>query len=1063
MSDQTAPIESLIHELKERAKELNCLYEIQELLVAPDATLKEICQGIVKALPPGWQYPDVCEARVELLGELCQTSSYHDTPWIQSAKVIVQGEVVGEIRVCYTEERPLSDEGPFLKEERKLIDTISEQVGFYILHQRLRQVFQERLKFEGERKGEWWIILDLLKRTDPGLLMRISSKMINYLCWNGVKEAERLLDYFGPAQRERRDIYDPNSPFQEQPASDTLAVSDDVFALASRYIPQNVILDNIQRWIKEDRSSFLVDTLVNPGSSLTEISLAIERFHLLSPHGIELTKPREKWFRTALIRRVLSDQPDFVRVAKNYIDFNDFSNFMRRVVCPTGSHGKLGGKSSGLFLAEQILKQSPIERDLLENLRTPKTWYLTSDTIFYFIGHNNLEDFIEQKYKDIGQVKQEYPYIVHTFKNSPLPPEIVKGLSLALDDFGDVPLIVRSSSLLEDQTGAAFAGKYKSLFIANRGTKEERLEALSGAVTEVFASLFGPDPIEYRFQMGLLDSHEEMGVMIQEVVGRSVGRYYMPAFAGVAFSKNEFRWSSRIRREDGLVRLVPGLGTRAVDRLSDEYPVLISPGQPGLRVNVTLDEIVRYSPSKIDLINLETRAFETVEIRTLLKELGDDYPLVNQIVSILQPDRIRMPGGLGVDFEHDEFIVTFEGLIARTPFIHQVQTVLKVLQEALGHAVDIEFAHDGENFYLLQCRSQSYGEDDSPAELPNGDTSKNILFVANRYIPNGIALDINYIVYVDPLKYAELSNLQDLVEVGQAVSRLNQILPRRQFILMGPGRWGSRGDIKLGVNVTYSDINNTAMLVEIARKQRDYVPDPSFGTHFFQDLVEASIRYLPLYPDDRGAFFNEAFLTGHPNLLSDILPDFAHLSEVLYVIDVPAVTDGLSLQVLMNADKERAVALLTQPSGVKEMDLRSVRAPISRSSAEAHWRWRLQAAEAIAAQLDPERFNVAAIYVFGSANNATAGPESDIDLLIHFRGNETQRQDLLSWLEGWSLCLSQVNTMRTGYKTPGLLDVHLVSDEEIEKRTGFASRIGAISDAARPLAMDSGRRREGSN
>ena len=139
------------------------------------------------------------------------------------------------------------------------------------------------------------------------------------------------------------------------------------------------------------------------------------------------------------------------------------------------------------------------------------------------------------------------------------------------------------------------------------------------AIAEVYASIFGPDPIEYRAERGLLDVHEEMGIMIQEVVGSRVGRYFLPTFAGVAFSNNEFRWSPRIRREDGLVRLVPGLGTRAVDRVGDDYPVLLAPGQPGLRVNVTADEVVRYAPRRVDVINLETRRFETIEMETLLQ------------------------------------------------------------------------------------------------------------------------------------------------------------------------------------------------------------------------------------------------------------------------------------------------------------------------------------------------------------------------------------------------------------------------------------------------------------
>ncbi|MCB0316017.1 MAG: pyruvate, phosphate dikinase, partial [Calditrichaeota bacterium] len=221
------------------------------------------------------------------------------------------------------------------------------------------------------------------------------------------------------------------------------------------------------------------------------------------------------------------------------------------------------------------------------------------------------------------------------------------------DDFENAPLIVRSSSLLEDRMGTAFAGKYKSLFIANQGSKEKRLAALMDAIVEVYASTFGPDPIEYRLERGMIDFHEEMGIMIQECVGTRIGRYFLPSFAGVAFSHNEFRWSRRIKREDGLIRLVPGLGTRAVDRLSDDYPMLISPGEPDLRVNVTLDEKIRYSPKKIDVINLETDSFETLEIRDLLKECGDDYPLVSQLVSILEQDRLRLPGALGSDFGRD--------------------------------------------------------------------------------------------------------------------------------------------------------------------------------------------------------------------------------------------------------------------------------------------------------------------------------------------------------------------------------------------------------------------------
>ncbi len=194
------------------------------------------------------------------------------------------------------------------------------------------------------------------------------------------------------------------------------------------------------------------------------------------------------------------------------------------------------------------MRRSTEYGDVLHGIKVPKTWYLTSDAILSFIEHNQLDDVHNHKYLELEQIRREYPHLVQVFKHSQFPPELAQGVGLALDDFGDVPLIVRSSSLLEDRTGAAFSGKYKSLFLANQGARPERLGALMDAIAEVYASVFGPDPIEYRANRGLLDFHEEMGIMIQEVVGTRVGPYYLPAFAGVAFSHNEFRWSPRIRR-----------------------------------------------------------------------------------------------------------------------------------------------------------------------------------------------------------------------------------------------------------------------------------------------------------------------------------------------------------------------------------------------------------------------------------------------------------------------------------------------------------------------------------
>jgi len=289
----------------------------------------------------------------------------------------------------------------------------------------------------------------------------------------------------------------------------------------------------------------------------------------------------------------------------------------------------------------------------------------------------------------VEQIREEYPNIVQIFKSSQFPIEIVNGLSLALDDLGEVPIIVRSSSLLEDRLGTAFSGKYKSLFLANRGSKKERLLALMDAIAEVFASTFAPDPIGYRKERDLIDYNEEMGVMIQGVIGRQVGKYFFPAFSGVAFSTNEFRWSPRIERNDGLIRMVPGLGTRAVDRLSNDYPRLIAPGKPDLDVNITTEDLVKYSPRQMDVIDLEENTFRTISIIEVLRDYGNSFPLADKIVSVYTGDNLADRSVFAIDFEKDDLIVTFNGIIRKTPFISTVKRALELLSEKLGTPVDI--------------------------------------------------------------------------------------------------------------------------------------------------------------------------------------------------------------------------------------------------------------------------------------------------------------------------------------------------------------------------------------
>jgi len=519
----------------------------------------------------------------------------------------------------------------------------------------------------------------------------------------------------------------------------------------------------------------------------------------------------------------------------------------------------------------------------------------------------------------------------------------------------------------------------------------------------------------------------------------------------VAFSSNEFRWSPRIKREDGLIRIVPGLGTRAVDRLSDDYPVLLSPGQPGLRVNIEPDEVYRYSPKKLDVINLKSKRFETVSLSEFLNQVGDAYPILNKVCSIYKDGHIAKSFGLGLAEDSGEYVATFDGLFRDTEFVREAKIILDILEETYGHPVDIEFAHDGKSFYMLQCRSQSHSQESLPAPIPKDIPNDKVIFSANKHISNGRIPDITQLVYIDPEAYSKLDNRNDMLAVGRAVGKLNKILPKRQFVLMGPGRWGSRGDIRLGVNVTYSDINNTAALIEVARKKGNYIPDLSFGTHFFQDLVEAQIRYIPLYPDDDEILFNEIFLRKSDNILTEVLPDFAYLKSVIKLIDISNNSNGCILKILMNADLDEAIGILAEPTVDIQQSVGTK--AYQHEPRDEFWRWRHSMVERVAQEIDPDRFGVIAFYVFGSTKNATAGPNSDIDILVHFRGEAKKLQALNLWLEGWSKCLAEMNYMRTGYKSDGLLDIHIITDEDIEKKSSFAAKIGAITDPAQKLLV----------
>jgi len=896
---------------------LQCLFQIVELLSHPEADLRELLGELVAMLPRGVRHGEVAEARVSYLAECVQSPGFVSTPWSLRSPIMVHGDYRGDIEVVYRENRSSRKDNPWHLDDKKLLDLTALKLGTFMEERESAQmgVAGGQPRMVTDTRAEWRSILDLISEIDPLLHGRLIRRLMNHLTKIGVPNVQKMVGRLSPALYAAEEYGSgSNMPLPRRNLGEIRRIYNEILTVADITMEDEDLNSRLRKWLRQDKLSYMATAVEKRDIALVEVTELIDRFCRETREGEPSLSPAtDRNVRVGLLRRFFTDNLRFIRLGTEHMSIYDFGRLLNQVIGHAQGTGKLGGKAAGLILGAHILKTHAADHPLVAKVKTPRAWYLTSDGIYHFLRHNSLDDLWSLKFSSLDEIRDNFPYLEQLFKNSSFPFETFHQLQYALDDLGEGPLIVRSSSLLEDSEGSAFSGKYRSLFLANVGPREKRLEALRDAVSEVYASVFGPDPIQYRAERGLLDFMEEMGIIIQKVVGRRAGKYWLPAFAGVAFSHNEFRWSPRLKRQDGILRLVMGLGTRAVDRVENDFPTLISPGQPHLRVNATPEAVFHYAQTLVDAINLETGRFETLPLEDLLKEVGDDYPLIEQLVSSYDDGMLRKPLRGMIDFKSDTLLPTFAGLVDQTPFIEQMKAILKVLESAMGLAVDLEFAHDGQDLYLLQCRPQSQMEEAQLVTLPHKVDYEMKLFSASKYVTNGSISGVRYIVYVDPEGYRNLPSRQDLLDVAETVSRLNAVLPRRGFILMGPGRWGSRGDLTLGVGITYSGINNTQMLIEIARKKGNYVPDLSFGTHFFQDLVEARIRYLALYPDEEGNLYNETFLTQSPNALAQLLPDCARLEKVIRVLDIEQLHPGCELHVVMDGEKDRALGYIAHP------------------------------------------------------------------------------------------------------------------------------------------------------
>jgi len=694
-----------------------------------------------------------------------------------------------------------------------------------------------------------------------------------------------------------------------------------VKALIDLYFAENFTPEEIENYInlaRKKQSFTELHRVVNTeGVTSKKIKKALKDFCQIPQGDLFLDSNETEGVRVALINYFISNQLPFIGVAKHHLTIRDIDEMGDHSYWDRRRPGKVGGKAAGMLLANKIILPRLQKRDpeVEKYVAQIESWYFNSGIFSDFVDYNELYHLHSRKYKSREELEEEFDALGPILEQAQFPPDVFDDFREFLATVGEAPLILRSSSLLEDNFGYAFSGKYESYFLANQGDLATRLEEFIAGLKYVLMSTWSPAPIIYRRDHNLLDFDERMSVLVQKVVGRRFGDYFFPFCAGVAFSRNVYNWSPRLDPQAGLVRLVFGLGTRAVDRIAGDYTRMIGLSHPSLRPELDPAQIKKYSQKNVDLINLNTRRKESLPAHELFKEI--DHPDLYYAVSLDKNGHLTPPLFKGEKIDPLRASLTFDNFLAKTPFVHLMRKILRRLEEAYGRPVDVEFAWDDGKLYILQCRSLSLREDVGKIHLPADVPEDRIVFINDQSVVSGVVEDIEYIVYVDPKAYARLQTHEEKTAVGRAVGRLNRLLDKKRFALFGPGRWGSN-DINLGVRVGYEDINHALILAEIAFEEKGSTPEVSHGTHFFSDLVEARIVPLALYPDVPQTVFKENFFLQGPNNLEALLPDLAPLAEAIKVIHVPAWLDGQMFHVYQDGINQQGLALIgpsKNPSG----------------------------------------------------------------------------------------------------------------------------------------------------
>lgn len=546
------------------------------------------------------------------------------------------------------------------------------------------------------------------------------------------------------------------------------------------------------------------------------------------------------------------------------------------------SPGSFGGKGRGLAFINALINNldfSHLNGNI--NIRTPVTAIIGTDEFENFIDDNDLFEIIINPATDYNKLKDQ-------FIRARLSPILIKKLEFFLDQL-EKPIAIRSSSISEDSLTQPFAGIFDTYIIPNnKEDKNAVLNNLMNAIKLVYASVFSGKSKNFFKSINHKVEEEKMAIVLQELVGERYGDYYYPHLSGVAQSYNYYP-VAHMKPEEGFAVVAFGLGSYVMEGWNSYR---FSPKYPKIEMFTTKD-LMNTSQVKFYALDCSKNDFDYInngELASLaLLNIGEaeKQQTLNHCVSVYNPNNDRIEPGLS---NAGPRILNFADILkyGYIPLAETIDNMLITMEEALGSPVEIEYAVDLNktknnlpSFYLLQIKPLIGSHYNLSIDFNSLDQNKMLMFTKSS-LGNGEITFIRDIIYIDTNNFDKLKTQEMVSEIDMLNSKM--IRQKKQYILIGPGRWGTR-DPFLGIPVIWPQISNAKVIVEISLA--NFPLDSSLGSHFFHNLTSMNIGYFSIQNSSVTDFIKWNILGAQP-----VIHRTKHFKHVYFEEPLKIYMDG---------------------------------------------------------------------------------------------------------------------------------------------------------------------------